>query len=528
MKIKLTIALLAFFSFSQAQENITYQKPSQEILQLADHERAPSVMMNGNREWMVLTYRDTYKTLDDLNQSEIRLGGLRINPQTNISSTVTYIKNLKVRKLKDTKETQVAGLPANAKISNFSFSPDDTKLAFTNTTSNGVELWVVDLASATAKKLTSDKLNANLGNPVNWYRDSKKVLVRLLPDNRPALLDDKKDLPTGPIVSTSDGKVSQNRTYQDLLKNPQDETNFITITTSELYSVDLNGNATKYKNADTYVGSSFSPDGNYLLVTKMQKPFSYIVPYQRFPMVTTVYDLQGKEVKVVNETPLTEIMPKGFSSTTNGKRSMYWHPNEASTLLFVQALDGGDQAKKVEYRDEVFTWKAPFNEAPKSFAKTKQRFSGVSFSNTDLALVYDRWYDTRNMKTYLVDTKKGASKEINDRNYQDVYADPGDFNTVKNQYGRDVIDIQNGKGILVGEGHTKDGQFPFIEEFDFNTLGKKRLYTSKLKDRKEDFVEILDPKKGDLLVTQQSASDYPNYYIKNHCCPIKVQKKEAK
>ncbi len=280
--------------------------------------------------------------------------------------------------------------------------------------------------------------------------------------------------------------------------------------------MDLNGNATKYKNADTYVGSSFSPDGNYLLVTKMQKPFSYIVPYQRFPMVTTVYDLQGKEVKVVNETPLTEIMPKGFSSTTNGKRSMYWHPNEASTLLFVQALDGGDQAKKVEYRDEVFTWKAPFNEAPKSFAKTKQRFSGVSFSNTDLALVYDRWYDTRNMKTYLVDTKKGASKEINDRNYQDVYADPGDFNTVKNQYGRDVIDIQNGKGILVGEGHTKDGQFPFIEEFDFNTLGKKRLYTSKLKDRKEDFVEILDPKKGDLLVTQQSASDYPNYYIKNY------------
>ena len=516
MKIKLTIALLAFFAFGQSQENITYQKPSAEILQLADHERAPSVMMNGNREWMVLTYRDTYKTLDDLNQSEVRLGGLRINPQTNISSTVTYIKNLKVRKLKDTKETQVIGLPANAKISNFSFSPDDTKLAFTNTTANGVELYIVDLATATAKKLTSDRLNANLGNPVSWYRDSKKLLVRLLPENRPALLDDKKDLPTGPIVSTSDGKVSQNRTYQDLLKNPQDEANFVTITTSELYTVDLNGKATKYKDADTYVGSSFSPDGNYLLVTRMKKPFSYIVPYQRFPMVTTVYDLHGKEIKVVNETPLTEIMPKGFSSTTSGKRSMYWSPNDASTLIYVQALDGGDQSKKVEYRDEVFTWKAPFNESPKSFAKTKQRFAGLGFTNSDLALVYDRWYDTRNMKTYLIDTKNGTSKEIADRNYQDVYSDPGDFHTIKNQYGRDVIDIQNGKGILVGEGHTKEGQFPFIEEFDFKTLAKKRLYTSKIKDRKEDFVEILDPKKGELLVTQQSAKDYPNYYIKNY------------
>jgi hypothetical protein len=60
---------------------------------------------------MLLTYRDSYKTLDDLNQDEMRLGGLRINPTTNISSTVTYMNNIKLRKIND-KMKSVSGLPA--------------------------------------------------------------------------------------------------------------------------------------------------------------------------------------------------------------------------------------------------------------------------------------------------------------------------------------------------------------------------------------------------------------------------------
>lgn len=516
MKIKLTIALLAFLSFAKAQENIEYQKPSKEILALAEFERAPSVSMTGDREWMVLSYRDTYKTLDDLNQDELRLGGLRINPVTNISSSVTYVKNLKVQKVKGGTETQVKGLPQNAKLTNFSFSPDYKKMAFTNTTAKGVELWYVDLATATAKKLTSDNLNANMGGPFDWFKDSSALIVKTIPANRPALIDNLKDLPTGPIVSSSDGKVSQNRTYQDLLKNPQDETNFQTIVTSELYKVDLNGNASKFKGADMYAGSSFSPDGKYYMLTTLKKPFSYIVPLSRFPMTTSVYDLNGNLVKTVNEVPLSEIMPKGFSSVRTGKRNMNWKDNEPSTLVFVEALDGGDQSKNVENRDEIFFWKAPFNNAPTSYFKTKQRYGGMASTNSDYSIVYDSWYDTRNSKGYLIDNKTGKSKIILDRNYQDVYTDPGNPNTVKNEFGRDVIDVNNGKMIMVGAGYTKDGQFPFIEEFDLNSGQKKRLYTSKLTDKKESFIEILDPKKGDLLVTQQSAKDFPNYFIRNY------------
>ena len=507
--------LVAIAGLTFAQESVTYQKPSAEILKLADFTRPPAVMMDSKREWLVLSYRPTYKTLDDLNQDEMKLAGLRINPKTNISSSMTYIDNLKVRKLKDKTETQVKGLPTNAKIAYMGFSPDEKSMAFTNTTDKGVELWVVDLATATAKKLTSDNLNANLGTPYSWFKDSKSFLINVLPANRPALLDDQKDLPTGPTVSTADGKASQNRTYQDLLKTPKDEANFETLATSELVKVDLNGNTTPFAKAAIYSGRSFSPDGNYLMVNTITRPFSYIVPLDRFPSQTLILDNTGKLVQKVNEVPLTEIMPKGFSSVRTGKRYMTWRVDLPATLFYVEALDGGDQGKKADYRDQLYTLDAPFNGAGKPFFKTKDRFAGVQWANADNAFVSESWYDTRNTKTYWVDPKNGDSKVIEDRNSQDVYSNPGNFQTERNQYDRSVVEIRDGKTFLVGDGFTKEGQFPFIDELDLKTLKKTRLYTFKSTTEKESILDILDVKKGDILVSDQSSVNYPNYYIKN-------------
>lgn len=517
MKRHFSILLLLTFFVINAQENITYQKPSAEILALADYERAPSVSMDTKKEYMLLSYRNTYKSLNDLNQEDMRLGGLRINPITNISSTVTYINNLKIRKISDTNEKQVTGLPSNARLTNISWSPDETKIAFTNTTNTGVELWYIDVASASAKKITTDNLNANLGSPYNWMKDNQTLLVKVLPKNRQALINEKKELPKGPTVSVSDGSKSQNRTYQDLLKNKNDEANFDALVTSELYKISLSGTLELFKSAAIYAGESISPDGNYVMLTTIQKPYSYIVPLSRFPQKSIVYDVSGKEIKVVNEVPLTEIMPKGFSSVRKGKRSMSWRADKPSSLVYVEALDEGDQAKKVDYRDEIFQWNAPFNTAATSMMKTQQRFDGILWGNDTFAIVYDSWYDTRNTKTYLVNpsSPNETPKVISDRNSQDIYSDPGNFETKKNEFGAYVIATENNNAYLIGDGNTKDGQFPFIDEFNLKTLKTKRLYTSNTKDKKEDLLSIEDYKKGTVLVMIQSKNDYPNYYFRN-------------
>lgn len=518
MKLKFTLFSFLLVGISSfAQENVTYQKPSKEILDLVDYERAPSVSMDTKKEYMLLSYRNTYKTLDDLNQEEMKLGGLRINPITNISSTVTYINNLKVRKIAGKEEIQVSGLPENPKIANISWSPNEKKISFSHTTATGVELWVLDIASAKATKLTDATVNANLGNPFSWFKDNETILVKMLPKNRPALINAAKDIPTGPIVSTADGSKSQNRTYQDLLKNKTDETNFETLVNSELYKVDLKGTATLFMPSDMYAGESFSPDGNYLMVTTIQKPFSYIVPLSRFPSKTVVYDQAGKAVKTVNEVPLNEIIPKGFMAVRKGKRSMGWRADTPAALSYVEALDEGDPANKVEFRDEVFLWEAPFTGNPTSLVKTGQRYGGIVWGAANTAVLYDQWYDTRNERTFLINPSKPNEKPqlVWDRNSQDIYSDPGSFETVKNQYGRQVLALEGENAYLLGKGHTKDGQFPFVDEFNIKTLKTKRLYQSNYKDKIESIFSIEDFKKGDVLVQIQSKTEYPNYYFRN-------------
>lgn len=519
MRSKSFIVFLFFLTsiFTSAQENLSYQLPPAEILELADYVRPPSVNTDSKAEYMILSFRNTYKTLEDLSQEEVRLGGLRINPITNISSTVTYNNNIKVLKTSSGEEKQVTGLPEFPQLTNYRWSPDESKMAFTHTTESGVELWILDVAAAKASKITDAILNANMGNPIDWYKDGKHLLIKTLPESRAELIDLEKSLPDGPIISEGDGSVSQTRTYQDLLKNPTDEKNFETIVTSELHKISLSGKSQPVLKADLYSDTRFSPDGRYLLVTTMSRPFSYIVPYYRFPQTTIVYSADGQPVKTVNEVPLTEVMPKGFSSVRKGKRNMSWRGDQPAQLYFVEALDEGDMANEVDFRDELYLWDAPFNEAPVALMKTQQRFRGVMWGDDETAIVSDLWYNTRNSRTYIVNpSEHGAEPRLfNERNYQDIYADPGSFEMRKNEFGQYVLAIEDGQLFLVGDGHSAEGQFPFVDALNLETLETSRLYESEYTDKKEDIRGFTDFKKGKVLVMIQSPTGYPNYYLRN-------------
>ncbi len=504
-------------SIGFAQEDITYQKPPQEILDLVDFQRAPSISMDSKKEQIVFMYRNTYKTLVEISEEEMRLAGLRIHPKTNISSTITYVNNIQYRKFNDKNLVQIKGLPEKPRLTNFAWSPDESKMAFTHTAQSGVEVWIVDFKTLSAKKLTEARANANLGNPITWFKDGNALLVRMLPKDKPELIDTKTALPTGPIVTVSDGSLAQNRTYQDLLKNKTDEENFDILTTSELYKVDLNGKATLWKEKAIYRSESFSPDGNYVMLTTIERPYSYIVPLGRFPVTTTIYDKGGKLISEFDKKPLIEDMPKGFMAVQTGKRSISWRADKPATLVYAEALDNGDPANEVEFRDEVFQIDAPFTAKPQSIAKTIGRYSGIAWGNNQYALLSDYWWNTRNTKTYIINPSDFSQNPqiIVDRNYQDNYSDPGNPETKRNEYGRYVLDIQNDNIFLLGDGFTEKGQFPFIDEFSLKTLKTKRLYQSNLTNQKEEISSILDIKKGEILVRMESKNQYPNYYVRN-------------
>ena len=98
-KIFIPIALATSMLWSTAQENLSYQKPVKEILDLVDVPLAPYVLMPDDKSSMLLIYRDVFKSIEELSQEEMRLGGLRIDPKTNISSRANYFNNIKIQSL---------------------------------------------------------------------------------------------------------------------------------------------------------------------------------------------------------------------------------------------------------------------------------------------------------------------------------------------------------------------------------------------------------------------------------------------
>ncbi len=518
MKRILILCTVLFMIDAFGQESLTYQKPPKEILDLVDVPRAPSVLLSDNKETMVLLSRNAYKTIEELSEEELRLGGLRIDQKTNIGSRVTYYNNIQLKNIKrnNADVIQVTGLPQNPRLTNFSWSPDQTKIALTNTTAKGVELWVLDIETYSVKRLSPARLNANLGSVINWFNDSKSMLVKMTSADRKALINTETEVPTGPIVSENNGKKAQNRTYQDLLKSPSDEYNFEQLALSEIYKISLDGNAEKWLESAMYRGLDFSPDGNYIMITTVEKPFSYLVPYSRFPSKTTIFTKDGEAVQTVLEVPLIEDLPEGFMAVRTGKRDFEWRNDKAATLIYVEALDGGDPENEVALRDEVFELEAPYNGSGKSILKTINRFSGITWATENMAIAYDYWWNTRNTKTYMFNPSNSqeTTKVLWDRNYQDRYSDPGRFTTKRNKMGSRVLEVSGNKAFLMGAGYTEKGQFPFVDAFDLNTAKTTRIYQSKLTDKKESLSDY-NPEKDELLVRIESPTEYPNYFFRN-------------
>src|SRR5690554_2102899 len=518
MRQLIFLILLLVGTQVNAQESLTYQLPPQEIVDLVDVPRAPSVLIDQGKKYMVLLYRDSYESIEALSQEELRLGGLRIDPNTNIGSRVTYFNNIKIKSLtkKNAAVNEVDGLPENPRLTNFTWSPDQTKLALTHTTATGVEVWVLDIPTAKLSKLTNANVNANLGNVINWFDDGQSLLVKMVSESRKPLIDTETAVPSGPTVSVNDGKRAQNRTYQDLLKDKNDEHNFEQLALSDMYKVSLTGTMEKWLENDMYTSVNFSPDGNYVLVETVEKPFSYLVPYYRFPSKTIVYTKDAKKVETVVEVPLIEDLPQGFMAVRTGKRNFTWRNDKPATLVYTEALDGGDPENEVAYRDEVFEMEYPFTGNGKSILKTINRMRYIQWGNDALAIAHDYWWNTRNTKTYIFDPSD-ASKEpkiMTDRSYQDRYSDPGSFVTKRNEMGQYVLNLSDNNAFLLGDGFSEKGQFPFLDRVNLKDLKKSRIYESKYTDKVED-LRSYDPDKNELLVRIESPTEYPNYYFRD-------------
>jgi dipeptidyl aminopeptidase/acylaminoacyl peptidase len=512
------LTLLTLFTFSlQAQDNLTYQVPPKAIEDLVRAPQTPAVSINATGDWMVLLQRPGYPSIEELSQPELKIAGIRINPRTNGSSRSSSYNGLVFKNIQNNEQITVTGLPENPRIENVNWSPNGQKIAFTHTVQEGIELWTADLASGTAAKLTEPIINDALGGlPYRWLSD-QSLMYKAIPEDReekPA----EPLAPAGPVIQEATGVKAPVRTYQDLLKNPYDEALFEYYTTAQMMILDLgSGSSVNFGSPGIFSQVSPSPDGQYIFITQVVKPFSYIVPYYRFTQTADIYDLQGNPVKNIAKIPAAENIPKGFGAVRTGPRNFTWRADVPATLYWVEAQDEGDPNKEVDIRDKTFFIAAPFTENPTSDISFKLRAGGVTWGSDDLAIAYEWWWTTREMITSRFVPGMEDSKEvIFERSFEDRYNDPGDFETRQNKYGEQVLltDKSGKKLYLTGTGASPEGNRPFVREFDLAKKETNELWRSEA-PYYEYPVRILDLKKNLVLTRRESKEEPPNYYLRD-------------
>jgi len=520
MTRKCLLPLLFLLATTLAADTPKYLVPPPEVVAAFDAPPLPEVLLSPSKKVMALAYRKGQPTIAALSQPMLRLAGERVNPRTNGPHRASLIYAIKLQKIGGGATTNVI-VPEHAILSNLKFSPDGSKLAVLNTRTDGIELWVANTTTGDAKKVSGTaRLNAAAGDPCDWLADNKTIVCKtVLLGRGPAPAD--SSVPTGPNVQENAGKTAQSATYEDMIRTAHDEALFAYYFTSQLASFDTTSATMTAIGKPAILGDvAPSPNDRFILVTKIKRPFSHLVPMDDFPDDVEIWDRHGAVVKKLADQPSREGVP--LTGVEAGPRGHHWREDQPATVVWTEALDGGDPKNKVPFRDRVMTLAAPFSAEPSEIGKTEWRFAGISYTEKGVALLSEFDRISRKTRTWILEDS-AAPRKLWDRKQDAAYDNPG--TPVRHDAGSRSFAGFGGRGstspiiqigdsiYLTGQGASKEGDRPFLDRLNLKTLGSERLFRS-AGDAYETVIAPLSNDFTTILTRYETPKDPPNYYVR--------------
>ncbi|HEV2490336.1 MAG TPA: prolyl oligopeptidase family serine peptidase [Candidatus Acidoferrales bacterium] len=515
-QIGFVMGLLAVASFALAPRLVaqtTYQKPPKEILDVMNAPATPIALPSPNGAEMLLAEPVRYPSIAELARPMYRLAGVRIDPASNGQHNPFRFRNLVLLSVSDGRSKPIQ-FAAGEGFSRPDWAPDGKHFYLNVEKERSVELWIGAAAAGTIERIPGVALNAVLGEPCRWMPGSAELLCRTVPANRvrpPA----ESRVPTGPIIQESFGNAAPAPTFEDLLANKHDEDLFDCYAASQLAIINIaTGKAAAVGKPGIYDMADPSPSGHLILVARIHHPYSYIVPFERFPHEVEVWDRAGRSIYKLADLPLAEAVPIGGVPT--GPRDYAWQPTAPATLVWVEALDGGDPRAKAENRDHVLWLAEPFKEQPSELARTEYRFAGLVWGERgDLAIL--REFDRNRLweRSWFLNPQRPSEKPrlVWDMSQQDRYHAPGQPEMKMLLNGHEAM-LQSGDSIFLrGPGASPEGDHPFLDRFDTSTLHAERLFHCDKKSYEE--VVALTSSDGSKFITRhETPNDPPNYYLR--------------
>ena len=499
-----------------------YKQPPEPLLGVLRAPLNPSPSVDPTGTTVLLVQQSLYPSIERVAEPYLKLAGVRVEPRnrsrhdrSNGYGIRTCLDGFSLLDLASGKQTAVS-LPVGACPDFPAWSPDGRHFAFDNTTDAGVELWVGNVADARVRRIEGVQLNTVLGNELQWLGGKGELLVKLVPDGLgPA--PQKAAVPPGPEMKEAIAGKGESSTYEarDTLSGPEDEALFEYYATSQLATVDIaSGKVTKVGRPGVQSTVDAAPDGRHVRVQLLKRPYSYVTTYNRFAHDVIVIDLADGTQHTVASLPVADRVP--VQGVPSGPRGFSWRANQPATLVWAEALDGGDWKTEVPARDRLLTLAAPFTAQPLEFAKVKQRFAAMAwFQQGSQALLYE--YDAnRNWQTStLIDADRPGStgRVLWDLSSDELYADPGNpqFRILAN--GAAVLHEDGGDLFLAGAGATPQGNRPFLDRYDLASGQTRRLFRSDA-NVFESFVEFAANDPNRLLTWRQSPQDPPNLFLR--------------
>lgn len=508
----------------QSASSSGYLLPPKVIVDILDARPMPAVAVAPGGRTIALQSRRSMPTIAELAQPIHRIAGARINPKTNgRQQRGGNITAMTLKSIADGTERKVT-LPPDPNVGNVSFSPDGKQLAFTNTKENTIELWVADIATGQAKLLSgTDRLNGTSGDPCDWLNDSATLLCQLVPSGRgPAPAE--SSVPGSPNIQETSGTAAPAPTYEDLIKTNHDEALFEYYFTSQLATIDsATGRKTPIGKPGIFATASASPNDHYILVARIKRPFSRLVPMNGFPEDVEIWTRRGEVARKIADVPSSEGVP--INGVITGPRGYHWRPDQPATAVWTEALDEGTLRIKVPFRDKVMASSAPFTGNPTEVAKTEFRFAGLSFTEKGVGLLSEADRATRTTRTWLLESG-AAPRKLWERRQENRYADPGSPLVRRGgdaggrggggrAGGASGPILQTDDSIyLRGDGASPDGDRPFLDRLNLKTLQTERLFRAEAKTLEEVVAPLSDD--GKMLLTRyETPADPPNYFVRD-------------
>jgi dipeptidyl aminopeptidase/acylaminoacyl peptidase len=561
LKYSLFFSLMVFMITPLlAQELISkkgYQEPPEPIKKIVlapRHENISLSNLSPDQESFLNTKGDGLIPVARLGSPYMNLGGVQVDTVANRSRSLTTGGSVGFDLIPAmggaARQIQV---PANARVSSPSWSPDGKKVAYFAHFKDATHIYVATVATGRSVKITPRPVLATMNTSFGWSADGKYILTVLIPEKRQPkpqqyVLDNHLR-----VRVTSEGK-NQLRTVLHLLEDSWEEALFEYYCTGQITRITVD-NPKQLKNVGTpgiYSAIDFAPDGKHLMVTTTVQPFSNIVPVSSFGNKRELWDIDGKVLSEISKRELStglvtaattrpttdpdDDSPRGGDREPQ-KRSLRWRPDGQglsymtmdpaparrpadSTAVPADTTKPADPPKK--RMDRVYQWLPPYGtDDAKVIYETETQIGSLNYSE-DCKTLFMTETVSGQSHLFMVNLDEPTKKHtIYKYRTSDFYANPGSLlMTSAKATGESVVRISSDKSSVYLSGTTYHKEWkenaprPFVDRINVKTGEKSRLFESAA-DKFERVTTVFDDDFTKVIVVREAPTVIADSYLKD-------------